>query len=69
MAGALRECEETVRLRPDDPAAHHALAVALETTGNSERARQEYHRYLELAPNAPDASQVRARLSRLRASK
>jgi len=54
-----------VRLSPGNPKAHRDLAASLESDGQAARAREEYERYLELEPTAPDAEQVRARLKRL----
>jgi tetratricopeptide (TPR) repeat protein len=45
------------------PAIHLKLARACDRLGQRDRARSEYERYIELAPNAPDAIDVIKRLS------
>ncbi len=66
--GAIREYEEALRVSPDQPTAHYNLAVALEAKGQLARAIEEYKLYLQLAPNASDAEQVRAHLRKLHAA-
>ncbi len=58
----------TFRLRPDLATAHFNFAATLEESGQLERARQEYKLYLQYAPNASDAEQVRAHLKKLGAA-
>jgi tetratricopeptide (TPR) repeat protein len=69
VPGALREYEEAIRLRPEYPNAHYNLAVTLDEADQYDRARQEYERYLQLAPTAPDAEDVRKRVKELSAAK
>ena len=60
--GARHQYEEAIRLQPNFPNAHYNLALTLEALGEFIRARQEFEAYLLLAPNAPDAEQVRKHL-------
>jgi Flp pilus assembly protein TadD len=61
----MHEYEEAIRLRPDNANAHYNLALTLEALGQIVRARQEFESYLQLAPNAPDAEQVRKHLKQI----
>ncbi len=57
---------KSVELKPDYAAAHHELAFALLRGGDSEGARKELERYLELDPKASDASEVQGMVKSLR---
>ncbi len=46
---------------PDVPLLHRGLASALERSGSIGEAIAEYREYVRLAPNAPDAQQLRDR--------
>jgi predicted Zn-dependent protease len=50
---------------PDVPLLHRGLASALERSGSVAEAISEYREYARLAPNAPDARQLRERADRL----
>jgi predicted Zn-dependent protease len=50
---------------PDVPLLHRGLASALERSGSVAEAIGEYREYARLAPNAPDAQQLRERADRL----
>jgi predicted Zn-dependent protease len=50
---------------PDVPLLHRGLASALERSGAVAEAINEYREYARLAPNAPDAQQLRERADRL----
>ncbi len=50
---------------PDVPLLHRGLASALERSGATTEAISEYREYARLAPNAPDAQQLRERADRL----
>jgi serine/threonine-protein kinase len=45
--------------------AHRGLGMAYERKGERSRAARSFRRYLELAPDASDAAQIRARLAKL----
>jgi len=62
---AIREYEEAIRLRFEYPNAHYNLALAYESAGKIGSARVEYGLYLQQAPNAPDAEQIRTHVKRL----
>jgi hypothetical protein len=65
LANAVTDFRSSIALRPNDPAAHYFLAVALELTHDLAGAKTEYQRTLDISPQFKDA---RARLGRLRAS-
>jgi predicted Zn-dependent protease len=54
-----------VQQYPDVPLLHRGLASALERSGAVTEAINEYREYARLAPNAPDAQQLRERADRL----
>ena len=54
-----------VQQYPDVPLLHRGLASALERSGAVSEAINEYREYARLAPNAPDAQQLRERADRL----
>jgi tetratricopeptide (TPR) repeat protein len=54
-----------VQQYPDVPLLHRGLASALERSGAVVEAINEYREYARLAPNAPDAQQLRERADRL----
>jgi len=66
---AIAALREAVRLKPEFAAAVYNLALALADAGRTEAAVLELERYLVLAPDAPDAGQVRQWLARLRAGR
>lgn len=51
---AVREYEETIRLKPDYSAAHRGLGRALERAGRREEAKGAYRRGLEVAARMGD---------------
>ena len=57
---ALREFEAAVRLAPDWPGAVRGLGLVQRAAGRFGAAVFSFYRYLELAPQAPDASRIRA---------
>ncbi len=58
---------EGLRLSPDAPVLHRALGSVLERADQPREAAEAYRKYVELAPNAPDAAEIRARAQRLAA--
>ncbi len=63
---AVREFEDAARLAPDSPDVHYYLGQTLALVkGQTGRAIKELARYLELAPQAPDARQVRDKIAGL----
>jgi len=61
--GAFRKA---IELKPDYREAHKQLAFALLGTGDKDGAKAELEACLRLAPNAPDASQMKALIDSLR---
>jgi Flp pilus assembly protein TadD len=56
---------EAAELWPQHAPAFRGLGLASERLGRREQALAAYRRYLELAPLAPDADEVRARAAAL----
>lgn len=63
---AIAGYQMALRLDAKFGAAHRNLAQAFEEKGDRLLAAQAYDRYLLLVPGAPDASEVRAKIARLR---
>lgn len=62
---AAREFSEAIRLAPDWPEAHYNLGLVREKLDDLDEAISSLNRYLELAPGASDAAQVREMIYRL----
>ena len=63
---ALKEFEGVVKLAPNWPDGHYYLGRVLPMVkGKSKQAINELNRYLELAPNAPDAETVKIEIQKL----
>ena len=60
MSRAALAYESCLNERPRDPTLWRRFARSLMRTGNREGALDAYRRYLQLAPDAPDALFVRA---------
>ncbi len=65
-AGAITRFQSAVSRDPRYAAAHRGLGMAYERKGDRARASRSFRTYLELAPTAPDAAQIRARLEKLK---
>lgn len=61
--------EEATRWNPGLPEAYLLLGGAQERLRDAKAARAAYQKYLELAPEAKDAAEVRKRLAKLPADK
>jgi Flp pilus assembly protein TadD len=64
-AGAVAEYKKAIALDPNDASFRMALAISLEKLDRRAEAIAAYNDYLQLAPSAPDAEQVRARVAQL----
>ncbi|WP_181952638.1 tetratricopeptide repeat protein [Vulcaniibacterium gelatinicum] len=62
VADALTAAREAVAARPDDPKAHHVLALALRQQGEAAAALESLDRALALAPEEPELHLARAGL-------
>ncbi len=63
---ALKEFEGVVKLAPNWPDGHYYFGRVLSMVkGKSKQAINELNRYLELAPNAPDAETVKIEIQKL----
>jgi len=51
--------EEYLKLEPDKAEAHYLLALCLNSSGEIEKAKVHFKRFLELAPDHPDAAVAR----------
>jgi predicted Zn-dependent protease len=60
-----RWLKKALQLDPQNPQAHRGLGFLYETLGRNLDSIQELRKYLELAPNAKDARQVRQRIETL----
>ena len=65
---ALAAFQSAQSLDQHQPEAVKGLAAAYMQLGDRENARRSYERYLEVAPNAPDADRIRRLLSQFQAS-
>lgn len=65
FADAADEFQKAADAAPWWPAAHYNLGSAQEKTGQPQQARRSYERYLQLAPKAADAKQVKTKLYEL----
>ena len=64
-AAAVPEYQKAVALNPEDASFRMALAISLEALQKKQDAAAAYSEYLRLAPTAPDADKVKARIALL----
>lgn len=64
-AAAVEEYRKAIALDPSDASFRMALASSYERLQNKAEAAAAYGEYLRLAPDAPDADKVRARIAQL----
>jgi len=62
---AIRELEQAVSFAPDWPAPYFNLGYVQKEAGKYQDALNNYQKYLELAPNAPDAAQVQTEIDQI----
>ena len=62
---AIEEYRKAVALNPEDASFRMALGISYEAIGKNQEAAAAYGEYLRLAPSAPDADKVRARIGLL----
>jgi regulator of sirC expression with transglutaminase-like and TPR domain len=65
LSAAQVRYREAVRLLPREAAGFRGLGLVSARLGDPRTAREALQRYLELAPAAPDAAAIRARLTSL----
>jgi Tfp pilus assembly protein PilF len=63
-AAALTAFETARKEDPSLPAAHRGLGMVYVLQGKNDAAKAEYEKYLRLAPDAPDADQIKRLLAR-----
>lgn len=56
---AIEAFRKAIEIKPDYAVAHKHLAYALLRQGDMNGAKRSFERYLELAPRAPDAAEIR----------
>ncbi len=61
---ALAAFEGALKLDPTLPGAHRGMGMVYVLQGKNAEAKAEYQKYLEAAPDAPDAEQIRRLLAR-----
>jgi tetratricopeptide (TPR) repeat protein len=67
---AVEQYQKAIKLDPKFPNAHRNLGVVLAyDLNNKKEGLKEFQKYLELAPNAPDAEKVRETVTQLSAAK
>jgi tetratricopeptide (TPR) repeat protein len=66
IADAKKQFEAAVAANPSHAEAHYQLGMALVNEGNLSGAAAEFDKYLELAPNGPNAAQAKALVAQLK---
>jgi len=67
---ALKEFQKAIEINPRHGMAHRNMGVVLASdVRDNARAVKELEKYLQLAPNAPDADTIRGEIQRLKAAK
>lgn len=64
-SAALASLRTSLAGNPNYAPTWRGLGLVFEKMGEKDQARAAYKRYLQLAPNAGDADQIRSRLERL----
>jgi regulator of sirC expression with transglutaminase-like and TPR domain len=65
LDAARAEYATAVKLAPGEPAGYRGLGLVAARVGATQEARAALHKYLVLAPRAPDAAAIRKRLAAL----
>ena len=65
LTGALQALHAAIQANPNYAPAWRGLGIVYEKQGDRGQARAAFKRYLQLAPSAGDADQIRDRLERL----
>ena len=63
--GALASLRTSLAANPNYAPTWRGLGLVFEKLGEKDQARAAYKRYLQLAPSAGDAEQIRSRMERL----
>lgn len=67
---AVEEYRKAIKIKPDHAFAHKNLAIVLTyDLGDKAGGAKEFEDYLKIAPNDPDAAQIRQEIERLKAGK
>ncbi len=62
---AITEFQKAIALAPGEPSFHLSLGRSLEQVGRVADAVKEYRVFLEMAPTAPDAAQLKTHVNSL----
>ena len=65
MTGALASLRTSLAANPNYPPTWRGLGLVFEKLGEKDQARAAFKRYLQLAPSAGDAENIRSRMERL----
>jgi Tfp pilus assembly protein PilF len=66
---AVEEYRKAIKINPNHVNAHRNMAVVLAfDLNNKKEAISEFEKYLQLAPNAPDAAEIRQQIQQLKSS-
>ncbi len=66
---AVEEYKKAIKINPNHVNAHRNMAVVLAfDLHNKKEAIAEFEKYLQLAPNAPDAAEIRQQVQQLKSS-
>jgi tetratricopeptide (TPR) repeat protein len=63
---SIEAVEISIKLDPSNPQAHHQLGLCYASSGENSKARAAFERFLELAPDDPEATTVKEMLSYLK---
>jgi Flp pilus assembly protein TadD len=66
---AIAEYEFAIRLAPTQARFHRSMGTSLAKMGKAVEAQQEFQKYLDMDPSAPDEAMVRARIEELASAK
>jgi len=65
IAGATQAFEKVLEMKPGHPRAHYMLGLCYVNQGNSAKAREYLSKFIQLAPNDPDAKTAKEMLQSL----
>jgi len=63
---SIQNVETSIRLDPTNPMAHHQLGLCYSSAGENSKARAAFEKFLELAPDHPEAATVKEMLAYLK---
>lgn len=66
IPGAIAAVETSIKLDPTNPMAHHQMGLCYSSAGKNTEARAAFEKFLELAPDHPEAGTVKEMLAYLK---